>query len=102
MVVTNFIALINDDQAEEPFFGVLLFHSLIPGRFHWYVLGIDDMPLIRGVVECADDPFDVDVCIDDLKEEIAAKIGVTAQQIKLIDSSTADSMPFSNPAMSAA
>ena len=100
--MTNFIALINDDQAEEPFFGVLLFHSLIPGRFHWYVLGIDDMPLIRGVVDCADDPFDTDICIDDLKEEIASKIGVAAQQIKLIDSKAADSTSFPNAAMSAA
>ncbi|MBN1579756.1 MAG: hypothetical protein JXA89_03570 [Anaerolineae bacterium] len=100
--MTNFIALINDDQAEEPFFGVLLFHSLIPGRFHWYVLGINDMPLIRGVVDCADDPFGENVCIDDLKQEIASKIGVAAQQIKLIDSSAADAMPYPNTVMSAA
>ena len=100
--MSNFIALINDDQAEEPFFGVLLFHSLIPGRFHWYVLGIDDVPLVRGVVECDDDPFGADVCVDDLKQEIASKIGVDAQQIKLIDSKNADSMPFPNAAMSAA
>ena len=99
--MANYAATINDDQAKEPFFGVLLFHSLTPGRFHWYLLGTDDMPLVRGTVDCADDQVDTDVCVEDLKQEIAATIGVTAQQIKLIDSSTVDSMSFPDAAVPA-
>jgi len=83
--VVDFLALMGDEQEQDLFFGVLVVDGVVPGRFHWYVLGLDDAPLVRGTAECEDDPACAETRINSLKQAVANEIGVAPSQIKLVD-----------------
>jgi len=96
MGVTDFFALIGDCQLGNEFFGVLICRSIVPGLFHWYVLGSDDQPLLRGTLKCTQAFETNQECIQFIQEHVAYEIGVDIHHIQPLDEMA---QPFSLPTM---
>lgn len=85
--MTDFLALISDNQAEGHFHGVLICKRIVPNRLHWFVLEHHDLTLARGSVECDRHTLSAQACVDLVVESVARKIGIDVAQIQVMPDS---------------